>query len=323
MFINKFDISVRNSKGISKVWLQPIELFIILLLYKNKFSYLTDIKEEFEKHNIVIKHLEHIRYYLLALVKKGLICYNVDDFDKRGIRNVGRNIYFISEDTIIEKSLNKYNSELITVLLDLINNKSYPLKDGLVNLNYKTAMLLDEIYKHRVIKQNKLFVILKEKNLFKNNPNFLQHIKILRDNNIIDVAKINSITENTVILSDENINKFISEEFLLSAQKLADKLYKESDMEIFQIETKDKVLSILKDDLLILSVLKQHTILGLKEIYNIIKPIRYLTMKNISKIIDCFIKDDIVTLKGNVRSRKIVLLNNLNLRTIPNKVIYN
>ncbi len=323
MFIDKFDISVRNSKGISKVWLQPIELFIILLLYKNKFSYLTDIKEEFEKHNIVIKHLEHIRYYLLALVKKGLICYNVDDFDKRGIRNVGRNSYFISEDTIIAKSLNKYDSEFITILLDLINNKNYSLKDGLVNLNYKTAMLLDEIYKHRVIKQNKLFVILKEKNLFKNNPNFLQHIKILRDNNIIDVAKINSNTENTVILSDENINKFISEEFLLYTQKLTSTLYKESDVDIFQIETKDKVLSILKDDLLILSVLKQHTILGLKEIYDIIKPIRYLTMKNISKIIDCFIKDDIVILKGNVRSRKIMLRNNLNLRTIPNKVIYN
>ena len=322
MFLDKFPILVKSNSNNSRVYLNPIELIILLLIYKNNKNYLLEFIEELKLYNLYFDNIQRLYYYVSNLQNNQLI-----DIEVELIRC--KKFKFFLNKNIITSSLDNYELEIIVNFVkEHMFNKSFLLKHKYdsnkdLKLNYKQAIILHKIYNYKTIKQNELFHIIEELDIVKTDSSFRYYLRFLTVNNLIEISKIENGVRNSVIFSEDKCSYLIDNNFINSVIDVESFFlsYNKKEFKIRMKYNQDE-FTINKSELLILSILKNHSYTNIIDIYKEAVKFKRIGISSIRKLVKKLISYNLITVLKKSNHKIITLSYAVDKNSLPNQLHY-
>ena len=322
MFLDKFLILVKIQSSISKVYIHPIELIILLLIYKKNKNYLLEFIEELKLYNLYFDNIQRLYYYVSNLQNNQLI-----DIEVELIRC--KKFKFFLNKNIITSSLDNYELEIIVNFVkEYMFNKSFLLKHKYdsnkdLKLNYKQAIILHKIYNYKTIKQNELFHIIEELDIVKTDASFRYYLRFLTVNNLIEISKIENSVRNSVIFSEDKCSYLIDNNFINSVIDVESFFlsYNKKEFKIRMKYNQDE-FTVNKSELLILSILKNHSYTNIIDIYKEAVKFKRIGISSIRKLVKKLISYNLITVLKKSNHKIITLSYAVDKNSLPNQLHY-
>lgn len=322
MFLDRFLILVKTHSSNSKVYIHPIELIILLLIYKKNKKYILDFIEELKLYNLLFNNNEHLHHYVNNLRNNGLLNTEVE-IDR------AKKYKFSLNNNIITSSLDNYDIEvIINFVKEHMFNKSFLLKHKYDNskdlkINYKQAIILFRIYCNKIIKQSELFYIVNEADIVKTDANFRCYLKFLINNGLIEVNKIENGLRNNIIFSEDRCSYLIDNNFIKSVKNVENFLFSYNKKEFkIKINYSQNELTVNKSELLILIMLKNHNFNNITNIYKEANKYRRIGLSYIRKLIKKLISYNLITVLRKSNHKIITLSSIVDKNSLPNQLHY-
>ena len=207
-------------------------------------------------------------------------------------------------------------------------NKSFLLKHKYdsnkdLKLNYKQAIILHKIYNYKTIKQNELFHIIEELDIVKTDSSFRYYLRFLTVNNLIEISKIENGVRNSVIFSEDKCSYLIDNNFINSVIDVESFFlsYNKKEFKIRMKYNQDE-FTINKSELLILSILKNHSYTNIIDIYKEAVKFKRIGISSIRKLVKKLISYNLITVLKKSNHKIITLSYAVDKNSLPNQLHY-